>query len=357
MMTDLELADLGVRLLIFGQYSIVIGAVLLALRNRFGLWLIVLSLGLLAYMYISSPPLVNRFSGVYAPAHLLASSMPWIFWFFIKEGFELQLNSVWVWCTWLVLMLPKWVMFIFFADQWHDIQLIQRDLKQLVGIVIVLHALYHLIGGYSDDLVEKRRLLRKALGICTGVTILGIMAVELVLDFDTQTASLNLAASLTIALLTLLFAPPIISYGRDIFLVPKVATAEAPAPAGESAKSQAQQQLHARLSSAMGEGAYRDSGLTIGGLARQLELPEHQLRKLINAELGYRNFSAFVQQYRIAEVCRHLQDPDKARIPILTLALDAGFGSLGPFNRAFKSITGMTPSEYRENPPADTEII
>ena len=34
-------------------------------------------------------------------------------------------------------------------------------------------------------------------------------------------------------------------------------------------------------------------------------------------------------------------------VPILTIALDAGFASLGPFNRAFKAETGLTPTEYR----------
>lgn len=356
-MTDLELLDLGIRVLIFGQYSIVIVAVLLVMRNRFGTWLFVLSLGLLAYLYISSPPLVDWFPAFYSPAHLLASSMPWIFWFFIKEGFELQLNSRWIAASWLLFMLPKWVLFIFFTDQWVDIQLILRDLKQLVGIVIVAHALYHLIQGYNDDLVEKRRLLRKVLGICTGFTILGIMAVELVLDFETQTAGLNVLASSTIAILTLLFAPPILTFGREVFAVSGRAKETAAPAFSESAKSQAQQQLHAKLSELMKEGAYRDSDLTIGALAERIPIPEHQLRKLINSELGYRNFSAFVQTYRIAEVCENLQNPDKARIPILTLALDAGFGSLGPFNRAFKSITGVTPTEYRDNPLIDTERL
>jgi len=27
--------------------------------------------------------------------------------------------------------------------------------------------------------------------------------------------------------------------------------------------------------------------------------------------------------------------------------MDAGFQSLGPFNRAFKATTGVTPTEYR----------
>ena len=42
-----------------------------------------------------------------------------------------------------------------------------------------------------------------------------------------------------------------------------------------------------------------------------------------------------------------LADRDQAEVPILTIALDAGFGSIGPFNRAFKAHTGLTPTEYR----------
>jgi AraC-like DNA-binding protein len=71
------------------------------------------------------------------------------------------------------------------------------------------------------------------------------------------------------------------------------------------------------------------------------------LRRLINGQLGHRNFSAFVNGYRLSEVVAALADPSQAEVPILTIALDAGFGSIGPFNRAFKAHTGLTPTEYR----------
>ena len=95
------------------------------------------------------------------------------------------------------------------------------------------------------------------------------------------------------------------------------------------------------------ERAHRQDGLTIGTLAQRLGLPEYRLRRLINQALGYRNFNSFVNRYRIAEVKAALADPRQAEVPVLTMALDAGFSSLGPFNRAFKAETGMTPSEYR----------
>jgi AraC-like DNA-binding protein len=36
--------------------------------------------------------------------------------------------------------------------------------------------------------------------------------------------------------------------------------------------------------------------------------------------------------------------------------MDAGFQSLGPFNRAFKATTGVTPTEYRRlnGPPVQS---
>ncbi|HLW77633.1 MAG TPA: helix-turn-helix domain-containing protein, partial [Bryobacteraceae bacterium] len=92
---------------------------------------------------------------------------------------------------------------------------------------------------------------------------------------------------------------------------------------------------------------YREEGLSIGGLAAKLDTTEHSLRRLINQRLGYRNFNVFLNGYRLNEVISALSDPAQEMVPILTIALDAGFQSLGPFNRAFKAQTGVTPTEFR----------
>lgn len=92
---------------------------------------------------------------------------------------------------------------------------------------------------------------------------------------------------------------------------------------------------------------YREPDLTIGALAERMALPERKLRQLINQGLGYRNFSAFLNTYRLADAKRWLADREQAGTPILTVAMDAGFQSLGPFNRAFKADTGVTPGEFR----------
>jgi AraC-like DNA-binding protein len=95
------------------------------------------------------------------------------------------------------------------------------------------------------------------------------------------------------------------------------------------------------------ERLYRREGLTIGDLAAKLGLPEHRLRRTINRALGFRNFSEYLNRHRLADAKQALADPTQRDVPVLTIALDAGFQSLSPFNRAFKADTGMTPTEFR----------
>ena len=55
---------------------------------------------------------------------------------------------------------------------------------------------------------------------------------------------------------------------------------------------------------------------------------------------------AFVNEHRLREVEQRLADPQCDRLPILTLALEAGFGSIGTFNRAFRERHDVTLSAY-----------
>jgi AraC-like DNA-binding protein len=95
------------------------------------------------------------------------------------------------------------------------------------------------------------------------------------------------------------------------------------------------------------ERTYRQEGLAIGALAAKLDVPEHRLRQAINEGLGYRNFNAFLNRYRIEDARLALADVTQREVPVLTIAMDAGFQSIGPFNRAFKAETGVTPTEFR----------
>jgi AraC-like DNA-binding protein len=97
------------------------------------------------------------------------------------------------------------------------------------------------------------------------------------------------------------------------------------------------------------ERVYREEGLTIGRLAARLGTREHVLRRVINQGLGYRNFNDFLHAYRIREACVRLRRPEDAGLPVLTIALDVGYSTIGPFNRAFRSRIGMTPTRFRRD--------
>ncbi len=208
------------------------------------------------------------------------------------------------------------------------------------------------VASWRADLVERRRTMR--------LFVVGASALYIGLNAAAQLAGVPRAApsegSLVgalglVAIAGLSAAMLLRSGGQSLFAVPAEAAASAPEPAPALPEPAGEDRaLLERLNHLMTvERAYRQDGLAIADLAGKLGLPEYRLRRLINQGLGHRNFNSFVNSYRVDEIKAALADPAQAEVPVLTLALDAGFNSLGPFNRAFKAATGLTPSEYRRN--------
>ncbi|MGJ7557332.1 helix-turn-helix domain-containing protein [Variovorax sp. RB3P1] len=128
-----------------------------------------------------------------------------------------------------------------------------------------------------------------------------------------------------------------------------------PEPTPDLATDLAEDRLAESLQHAMAvERIYRSEDLSIASLAARLCVPEYRLRRLINQRLGHRNFNTFVNGFRLAEAMAALADPSKRELPVLTIALTAGFQSIGPFNRAFKAATGLTPTEFRKQKLAES---
>jgi AraC-like DNA-binding protein len=131
--------------------------------------------------------------------------------------------------------------------------------------------------------------------------------------------------------------------------------ADAPSADAPPAPDPADDRLAAALDHAMQhQRLYRGDSLTIASLAAHLAAPEYRLRRVINQRLGHRNFNAFVNAWRLQDTYDALADPRLRDRPVLTIALEAGFQSIGPFNRAFKAATGLTPSEFRQQKLADS---
>ncbi len=217
------------------------------------------------------------------------------------------------------------------------------------SLTVVGIALAGVVRGLSIDLIEPRRRLRVVLTITVGLTIMLVIAGEVLLAGDRPPRWVDTVKSCGALALALWFATWLLSPRTDLFVAQAAGPVPAPAPLAGRAPSEDDRFRERLLTLMRDERAYRQEGLTIAVLARMLDLPEYRLRRVINQQLGYRNFNAFVNDFRIDEACRMLADPAHERLPILNLALDLGYGSPGAFNRAFRTRTGLTPTEYRRS--------
>jgi AraC-like DNA-binding protein len=223
-----------------------------------------------------------------------------------------------------------------------------------------LLAVIQTCASWSADLVERRRRLRVlVVGASAGYIVL-TAASNLLGRGHAPPDLANLAGAAGLAVIAAGVAWSFLGVAGGGALFPAPDAARPAGSADLQVLDQADRGLIAALERAMSfERAYREEGLTIGRLAHRHGVPEYRLRRLINQGLGHRNFNAFLNHYRIADAQGALADPAQAAVPILTIALDAGFNSLGPFNRAFKAQTGVTPTAYRRQAlgePADPAI-
>ncbi len=224
-------------------------------------------------------------------------------------------------------------------------------LHQIFVLAMMGHAMFLAISEAANDLIEERRRFRIFFAASIAATGIVIAVVETVDLFAPLVDQLSWLQATAIFSLSVLFAYWLLSV-RTSLVMPPVLVSTPPPIAAKAAVSPtlraADRPIFDRLIAMMEAGTYRREGLTVAQLASDVGAPEHVLRRLINQELGHRNFSAFLNGWRIADAKRALSDPEKARSQILQIALEVGYGSIGPFNRAFKEAVGVTPSEFRK---------
>ncbi|WP_075343167.1 helix-turn-helix domain-containing protein [Tenacibaculum agarivorans] len=80
-------------------------------------------------------------------------------------------------------------------------------------------------------------------------------------------------------------------------------------------------------------------------LAIMLGVTPNYLSKIINKEFNI-NFYNFVNQYRVEEFKKEILKKENKNLTLLAVAQSAGFNSKASFNRIFKSITLITPTQY-----------
>lgn len=334
----LLILDTGLRLLAIGQLlliALVIGRG--AAPRLIRAVTVALLIGVSAYVTIATPIFLRLRCPFWGIVQLLAQSTPLMLWVFAHLLFERAINRLTL-VGGLIVVVSCWAGFglVDWPDARFWIALVQR----VVSLVLVVHAIVIALGERGDDLIEKRRRLRVGFVIIVGLGAVMVLMVEMLFGFRHRDVLATLPQTIVIFLSVIGTGAALLQSDPDLLFDPA-----RPAPAPTLSPSEFV--LKQKLDAAMAAGAHRETGLSIGQLAQRLGVPEHRLRALINQRLGYRNFSAFLNHHRIGEAKAMLADPTHVDLPILTIAMDLGYASLAPFNRAFREDAGLAPSDFR----------
>lgn len=113
-------------------------------------------------------------------------------------------------------------------------------------------------------------------------------------------------------------------------------------------KPEQARELLGQLVTAMKEKKYYlDRDLSVYDLSELTGISRHHITQILNEEYGH-NFYTFINEFRLKEAAERLRSHQYRNYTILAIAYDSGFNSKSAFNKVFKDVMGMTPSEYRE---------
>ncbi len=311
-----------------------------ALTARLGL---LLTMSGLAYLFLPAAPPAFVGSPWRVPLHLAGMAAPALFWLFAASWFDddFELRPIHYLAVVGLVLSGAITVYAGLPAGWPRSMLVL--FWPLPSLVCTALGLAAALRGRDNDLVESRRRVRLALALVIGAMIAVIVGAELLVAGWPPPVEWRLINSGALMVMLLIVSGAVFGW-RDAALLAAPERAQVPAQVAEADDGP----LLARLARDMAhDRLYRQEGLTITAVAARLGVPEYRLRRAINRGLGARNFNAYLNGFRIAEARTALADPAQREVPVLTIALDAGFGSLAPFNRAFRAETGCTPTEYR----------
>lgn len=297
------------------------------------------------------------------PLNLLCTTAPLLFWLLAKSLFEDSFRWRWWYVALYLLLAATGVVGHYFAFgdlrgyvHWTMRSAVAHHGLGLLPFVLVVTALvalafYVALKDWRLDLVESRRRARMVGVLFGGLAMLWFTFFEFLSLGTPRSYIADTAVSGLFFLFT--FGICTRSLGLRRSDARQAVSYAFPSETPEKLEAEVGKQgavVIEKLNHLMSEDkVFREENFTIGLLARKLAIKEYVLRRLINGYLGHRNFHSFLNSYRIEEVARQLTDPATLHLPILSIALDNGYRSMSAFNKAFKEIKGMTPSEYRHH--------
>ncbi|GAB3162720.1 helix-turn-helix domain-containing protein [Telluribacter humicola] len=90
---------------------------------------------------------------------------------------------------------------------------------------------------------------------------------------------------------------------------------------------------------------YLNPELTVDKVGKHIQLPAKTISFVLNQHLK-KSFNTFVNEYRVAAVIKQLSNSGSEQFTIAGIAFSCGFNSQATFQRTFRQLTGMSPTEY-----------
>ncbi len=339
------------------QLILLSGTFLLHYRGELAVWITLFCICLVAYILIGLPPVSSNTWLSYF-LFRLATLSPYLLWII---AFQLFVDDRAIPVSLIIIIvagITTRALGIGIAIL--EPQILANNIFYTIIHVIpqglmlsfTIHSVYLAIMGYNSDLLEQRRRVRLFFVFFMGVLctfVLGIDFINLLGRFTAYTISIGLPK---IAVLTYLFGT---AFALNLALLrargQTTTDLDLDSPDQHSAigpngrRSEDTLLLIDKIKQQIAKDRmYSQPGLTIRDLAAAVSVQEYKVRRVINRELGYKNFSQFLNNYRIQEASERIS---KSTLPISSIALDVGYSSLSVFNRAFRERFGTTPSQFR----------
>ncbi len=299
------------------------------------------TLSILCYIIIESEP-IQSVTALRIDVAIGAISIPVLFWLLSRAIFDdhfVFVPSLLIW--FVVILLPHFNFFLTGLIQWSGFQQTTSIIARLTSLGFVVAGLYTALTTKQADLIDSRIRFRNIFIIVTATLITLTLIAEVIPIKKETVVVLQVLQRSSIFAITLYFLLSTVGLRAGFFFKeiskPKASPVDDPL-------------LNNKLQILLEEQKiYKKEGLTIGELARLIDEQEYRLRRLINGQLGFRNFNDFLNHYRINDACEILSDPTQTRKTILEIAYQLGYQSIGPFNKAFKDLKEMTPTAYRKS--------
>jgi AraC-like DNA-binding protein len=307
-----------------------------------------LSICVLGYLIVDWEPVQQQpaFYFLLIPA----IALPFSFWLFsqslFNDGFRLRRWMGLVLIGFLLIQLTFFVISYQSLDgRLENINRIVSISQHILPLLFVMLGIISAVQGREADLIAARFQFRTYFILLTASLIFLTLLSEIAFQGSDVPSWLDLSQKLFIAGLTFFFASHRLIIKPGFFLV-----LDLPPSQPRVLEPEVDNAILTKLIELMDQQQHwRTEGLTIRRLAETMQVKEYKLRNTINQHLEFRNFNDFLHSYRIKEACNLLSNPEKKEVTILEIAYEMGYASLAPFNKAFKQITNMTPTEWRRS--------